>query len=214
MSASADCTIKRWNMSSGRCAYTRAFINRVCTGECTFTYVGHQGMVNRLLCTGDLIISSSNDTSARAWLLDIGPDEQRFPSMACVRVFRGHHKGVYALVFVPAEDEDTLPIGEDVQIKEDMLLTASADGTVRAWSMESAACLHVCACMCAHSRTQMFCGHVGPVQTMCVSPDGRQLFTGGADKTVRIWSVSTGEMTKVLEHHSDGVVAMVVCAHI
>lgn len=106
----------------------------IITGECTFTYHGHRGVVNRLLCSGDLIFSSSYDTTARAWygttapipqtqcwrvgrMFDIGPAEKRTPSEACLRVFRGHLKGVYPMAFVPQELEENLPIGEDVQAR-------------------------------------------------------------------------------------------------
>ena len=45
---------------------------------------------------------------------------------------------------------------------------------------------------------------------MCVAEDGRQLYTGGADKTVRIWQIGSGEQVKVLAQHADGIVNMAV----
>ena len=47
---------------------------------------------------------------------EIGQSEQRNPSEACLRVLRGHLKGVYPVAFVPVELEENLPIGEDVQV--------------------------------------------------------------------------------------------------
>ena len=62
-------------------------------------------MINRLICTPEVIISSSYDTTVRCWLLDpvVDPNESH---EACVRVFRGHHKSVYPIIFVPAEEDD------------------------------------------------------------------------------------------------------------
>ncbi len=36
-------------------------------------------------------------------------------------------------------------------------------------------------------------GHAGTVTCMAISPDGRRLLTGGADKTVRLWDSATGQ---------------------
>ena len=35
-------------------------------------------------------------------------------------------------------------------------------------------------------------GHTGRVFSMAFSPDGKTLFTGAMDKTIRLWDVATG----------------------
>ena len=42
---------------------------------------------------------------------------------------------------------------------------------------------------------------------MCFSPDGKQLASGGADRTVRLWDVETGACVRTLEGHRGGVMS-------
>ena len=42
-------------------------------------------------------------------------------------------------------------------------------------------------------------GHTGEVTSVAFSPDGRQLATGSWDNTARVWDLSTGKQSAVLE---------------
>jgi serine/threonine protein kinase/formylglycine-generating enzyme required for sulfatase activity/WD40 repeat protein len=44
-------------------------------------------------------------------------------------------------------------------------------------------------------------GHTDTVQGLAFSPDGTRLLSGGADKSLRLWSVETGGLVKMLEGH-------------
>ena len=48
-------------------------------------------------------------------------------------------------------------------------------------------------------------GHKKQVYSLSFSPDGKTLASGGLDKTIRIWTVDTGEHKKTLRGHSDQV---------
>ncbi len=48
-------------------------------------------------------------------------------------------------------------------------------------------------------------GHKKQVKSLSFSPDGKTLASGGLDKTIRIWTVDTGEHKKTLRGHSDQV---------
>ena len=50
-----------------------------------------------------------------------------------------------------------------------------------------------------------FAGHSDDVRSVVMSKDGSWALSGSGDKTLRLWEVSTGRCTKVLEGHEDGV---------
>jgi len=70
--------------------------------------------------------------------IDEGQEEK-----ACIRTFKGHTKGVYPLIFIPSEESTYfstpgLPINPG-----DILISGSADGTARSWSLDTGGCLKV-----------------------------------------------------------------------
>lgn len=91
--------------------------------------------------TGDFIFSSSYDRTAKAWLFNTDEVAEGSEHESCVRTFAGHSKGVYPLVYIPAEDFD--PNDGATINPGDTLITGSADSTARAWSFESGGCLKV-----------------------------------------------------------------------
>lgn len=75
-------------------------------------------------------------------------------------------------------------------------LSASADGTLKAWSLPEGRCL----------RT--FTGHTEWVTSVGLSGDGRQALSGSADRTVKLWEVSTGRCLRTFEGHDNWVLAV------
>jgi len=51
-------------------------------------------------------------------------------------------------------------------------------------------------------------GHSNRVWAVAFSPDGKQLASASADKTVRLWDAATGAALQTLEGHSDWVRAV------
>ena len=51
-------------------------------------------------------------------------------------------------------------------------------------------------------------GHTKPVMGLGFAPDGRQLVSGSADHSVRLWYVASGQERERLSGHSDGVLAV------
>jgi WD40 repeat protein/serine/threonine protein kinase len=93
-------------------------------------------------------------------------------------VFHGHEGPVMDLCFL---DEGAV------------LVSASADGTIRTWDVASFSALDV------------WRGHEARVQALAVSPDGTTVVSGGRDHSIRLWSPETGEETGRLEGHEGGV---------
>jgi WD40 repeat protein len=71
-----------------------------------------------------------------------------------------------------------------------LVATSSSDRTVRIWSLQDAACLHVLR------------GHTDDVLCLDVAPGGRLLVSGGADQTCRLWDLLTREVIRVITGHS------------
>ncbi len=55
------------------------------------------------------------------------------------------------------------------------------------------------------AEVRRFEGHAGPVQSVAISPDGRFVLSGGDDKTMRLWSVETGEEVRRFAGHEHWV---------
>jgi WD40 repeat protein len=54
-----------------------------------------------------------------------------------------------------------------------------------------------------------FAGHPGPVTAVAVTPDGRQIITGGGnDGTARLWDRSSGQLQTTLTGHTGPVRAV------
>jgi hypothetical protein len=56
-----------------------------------------------------------------------------------------------------------------------------------------------------------FVGHTGPILCTAFSRDGRQVLTGSADMTVRLWDVGTGQTVQQFDGHTDEVTAVGFC---
>lgn len=76
------------------------------------------------------------------------------------------------------------------------LLSASFDGTVRLWEIETGKLL----------RT--FEGHTNHVLAVAFSPDGKRALSGSSDNTMRLWDFKTGQEERSFVGHTAGVHAV------
>ncbi len=47
---------------------------------------------------------------------------------------------------------------------------------------------------CAVQVVKVLEGHTDSVRSVAISPDGSKIVSGGADTTIRVWSLETGEV--------------------
>ena len=57
-------------------------------------------------------------------------------------------------------------------------------------------------------QSPVFRQHLGPVQSVAWSPDGKVLASSSFDKTVKLWEASTGKLLSTLEGHAGSVLSV------
>jgi hypothetical protein len=77
-----------------------------------------------------------------------------------------------------------------------LLASGSGDNTVKLWDLATGAGL----------RT--LTGHIGSVDAVAFSPDGKQLASGSSDDTVKLWDPATGAGLRTLAGHNSSVAAV------
>ncbi|GAB6030902.1 WD repeat-containing protein 86 [Chamberlinius hualienensis] len=186
LTGGADKTVRKWDMTS-------------C--ECIFVFEGHENRISRVICTGLFVFTTSYDKTARMWIFDAENLGKANADKACLKVYQGHTKGVYPLVYIPSigiqsevdSSKNIMRINPD-----DLLITGAADCTVRSWSVESGNCLKV------------FEGHTMPVMCLAVDSSGTILLTAGGDSVIRSWEIKTGIPLKEFVGHNSAVIHLLV----
>lgn len=138
---------------------------------------GHtEGVISLAVSEDDLIVSGSRDNTIRVWPV-VGSDESI--------VGEGHTDSVSCVaVFKPGE-------------KEYLIASASPDLTMKLWSFSGKdRTLSAKWTVKAHDKE---------INTVCFSPDGKLVITGGQDKVIKIWSVVDGALLHTLTGHRRGV---------
>ncbi|CAJ0947927.1 unnamed protein product, partial [Mesorhabditis belari] len=83
-----------------------------------------------------------------------------------------------------------------LEIHSGHVVTSSDDNKLRVWNVDDAEL--------AFTLT----GHMGDIWTILESDDGKYIFSGSSDQTVRVWCGQTGAQLHVLQGHTDTVTCM------
>ena len=99
-------------------------------------------------------------------------------------ILRGHT----SVVFFAAFSQDGKKIA-----------SASGDGTIRIWDVETGTCIHV------------LVGHTWGVNSAAFSPDGKKVVSASKDSTVRIWDTETAACLQILEGGPASLLLVPLC---
>jgi len=149
-----------------------------------------------------LVAYGTMDSYIRVWSLDGKPLGSKMgPEVKTNnRKLFGHSGPVYGLSFSDATahlDENPFDLGKPgPETDSKLLLSSSADATVRLWSLETWACLCI------------YKAHHGPVFRVLWSPHGHYFATAGWDRTVRIFMQDHASAQRILVGHDTSISAI------
>jgi len=197
VSASADRTLKVWDLERGRELRTLA---------------GHSGPVYGVAVSEDgrRAVSASDDQTLKVWDLEGGRE---------LRTLEGHSAGVYSVAVsangrraVSASHDKTLKVWDletgrelrtlaghsgpvwDVAVSRDGQRAVSAsDDQTKVWDLETG------------RELRTLVGHSGPVYGVAVSEDGRRAISASEDQTLKVWELEMGGELCTLNGHSGWV---------
>ncbi|GJD03721.1 WD repeat domain-containing protein [Colletotrichum higginsianum] len=181
----------------------------VAASACMFTFHNTLGSVSCMDFSKDheMVAIGTTDSYIRVWHLEGKPlkskraDEKDFKFNN--RKLIGHSAQVFSVSFSDAIAKlDHAPFGEEgkgegpIETSSKLLLSCSADGTVRIWSLD------IWACVCVYK------GHDGPVMRAEWGPHGHYFLTGGWDKTARVWMQDHASAQRILVGHDSSISAV------
>ncbi|KAH0785929.1 Transcriptional repressor tup12-related protein [Histomonas meleagridis] len=181
------------------------------------TFEGHTKEVNTLIFNGNQLISSSFDSSIIVWDVKTYEVIKRLPEsnnqfdspitgMAAasgvpffVVGFANGRIGIYDDEFVQpmisftGHEKDVVSVA--VSQFDDCIGTSSTkEPSIKIWVVRGVA-----------SLKQTLKGHSDYIQTITFSPKEPLVFTGSADKTIRLWKYKTGEQIGGIKMHNEEV---------
>ena len=159
---------------------------------------------------GQLLASSSIDSTIKIWNLDTGE---------CLKIFTGKQQWIWAVAFSP-DGQTVASGGEDNTITlwnihtdesrslaghhfwiwslafhpyKNILASASYDCSIRLWDTDTGECLNTLR------------GHQNILFGIDFHPSGEILASASYDYTIKLWDVKTGECLRTLEGHTKSI---------
>jgi WD40 repeat protein len=163
-------------------------------GKLVRTLFGHSGSVNSIAISSDskIFITGGSDKTIKIWNLVTGE---------LIRTLFGHSSSVNSIAISP-----------DGKI----IASGSSDKTIKIWNLPadlppcSVAIFGPCNNLTTEEPIHTFIGHSGSVNSIAISPDGKIIASGSADKTIKIWDLETRTLANTLSGHSASVNAIAI----
>jgi WD40 repeat protein len=132
---------------------------------------GHNSPVMSVAVTpdGKRVISASTDNTLKIWNLEIAESPLPFPE---------HSNSVRVVAVTPD--------GKRV-------ISGAGDKTLKVWNLQTRELLQVWNLDTEKSAYSSFTDYSSSVTAATVSPDGKQLISGSADKNLKVWNLQTAE---------------------
>ncbi|KAB2572264.1 U3 small nucleolar RNA-associated protein 13 [Lasiodiplodia theobromae] len=189
VTGSQDKTIKRWDTSSIKKDVKKA-------SRATWTRKAHDKDINAIDINHNatLFATASQDRTVKIWSVETGET---------VGVLRGHRRGVWTVKFAPKDTPQINGSGN-----RGLIATGSGDKTVKIWSLTDYSCLLT---LEGHTNSILKLAWLPHVQTGdSRDKRGAEVASAAGDGLVKVWDVSTGEVSCTLDNHTDRVWALIV----
>ncbi|CAN5778721.1 NB-ARC domain-containing protein [soil metagenome] len=215
-SGSNTSLVQIWNISTGQ---------RVQSLEDHTDFV----RVVRFSPDGQQLISGGRDEILRLWDVQQGAVVQRFPQTTWTRAAAFHpsgnllasggddrllylwmrtRDGTFGLCASLAGHTDAI-FGMAFNPDGTCLATSSGDRTIRLWKLLLPGSSGGSAVPTLECVSELK-GNTSWVRTLCFTPDGSQIVSGGDDRSVRVWDVASGQCRHTLIRHTNSVQGIAV----
>jgi WD40 repeat protein len=203
VSASADTTIKLWNLD---------------TGQCLNTLTGHNSSIESIAITPDreMLVSASADTTIKLWSLATGK---------CLNTLDKHTKTIRSIAINPDDRrlvsgsaDGTIRFwdlvrGQELNVLEGYtgrimvispdgktLVTGGENGSVYLWDLATEKIINALS------------SPTGIIKSVVISPDGKTLVSGHSSGKIKLWvlSQSTAQEMRTLPGHKDVIVSITI----
>lgn len=203
VSASADKTIRVWDLSSGQVLQTwtnqTSFVNTILLSpDETRLYSGNAdgALQGWTVASDNLLWQNTNAHNGPINTVARTPDGQQLVSGGAdgaIHIWEASTGNAVRSLVTQQGAINSLVVTSDSQY----VISGGSDNTIKVWHLATG------------DLENTLEGHESFVNALAISPDGRFLFSASADATIRQWQIKTGELLNTLSGHTSYVNDMV-----